>query len=619
MIDGLSHLVWREPLWLWLALYPWLLWSLRGFMGRPRGRDYADPQLMPWARARATGRFEPRRLWRHAVLALAWLLFAMAMAGPRMAEADYDQDKENYTELMVVLDVSRSMTARDVAPGRLERAKLELHDLIARSERLKIGLVLYAARPHLMTPPTDDKSVLRHDLQVLRYGLLPTEGSNLQRAIEFAAKHFTSDQSARALLLVTDGEIPTNDATAQARLDDTVTRLAQQGIALYALGIGTPEGAPLLAQQGGWLRYRNEAVVSRLHEDRLQTLAVLGNGSYATVTDTDAEWRELYDQNIKYLHAADTGRKGDSLIEWRELYGWCLVPAALLMLLAYVEPRRGSLGTAPLLGLAVFVISGWLNPPLAQAVTESWQQRAYQAYSNKSYLEAKQGYARVAGYIGRMGEGSSAYQLGEYQEATQLFTQAILDADSDALRAGAVFNLANSHYQLEDYGTAVALYREALRYDPNDQAAQLNLGFAVALQKWQQQRDGDSGGTGRQGRGPRSARLAEGADVVSGNLSIDDEDDAEPAPIPGVSDPRPLSGADLIEQGIHHSRPAVQQATEFEDPEWHYAVTSPERIVLQRNLLKVDESILWKRIFEAEEEFPAPVETPHELPDMPPW
>jgi Ca-activated chloride channel family protein len=552
------------------------------------------------------------------VLALAWLLFAMAMAGPRIAENDYKQDKENYTELMVVLDVSRSMTARDVAPSRLERAKLELQDLIARAERQKIGLVVYAARAHLMIPPTDDKTVLRHALQVLRYGLLPTEGSNLQGAIEFASKHFTSEQSARALLLVSDGEISTNDATAEARLDDMVSQLAQQGVSLYALGIGTPEGAPLLAQQGGWLRYRNEAVVSKLHEDRLQELAVLGNGRYSAVSETDAEWQKLYDKNIKYLHTADTIRKGDRLIEWRELYGWCLIPAALLMLLTYVEPRRGSLGTSHLLWFAVFVISGWLNPPLAHASDESWQQRAYQAYSNKSYLEAKQGYARVAGYGGRMGEGSSAYRLGEYQEAVQLFTQAILDADNDARRARAVFNLANSHYQLEDYGAAVTLYREVLRYAPNNQAAQLNLDFAIAMQK-QQQRDGDSGGSGRQGRGPRTTQPPEGTDVTSGNLSIDDEDDAKPPPIPAIPDSQPLPDSDLIAQGIFHSRLAVQQATEFKDPTWHYAATSVERIVLQANSLKVDESILWKRIFEAEEDFPAPVETPRELPDMTPW
>ena len=142
MMDILAHLVWREPLWFWFALCPWLLWLLHGFMGWTRGRDYADPQLMPWARAHVAAQLELRRFRRHALLALAWLLFAMAMAGPRVAQTTYDQDRKNDTQLMVVLDVSRSMTARDVEPSRLERARLELEDLITREQRLKIGLVV---------------------------------------------------------------------------------------------------------------------------------------------------------------------------------------------------------------------------------------------------------------------------------------------------------------------------------------------------------------------------------------------------------------------------------------------------------------------------------------------
>lgn len=620
MMDALSHLLWREPLWLWLALCPWSLWGLRGFVRRPRGRDYADSHLMPWARAQVAQRLELRRFWRHALLALAWLLFAMAMAGPRLAKTGYDQNKDQYTELIVVLDLSRSMTARDVTPSRLERARLELEDLIARAERLKIGLVVYAARSHLMTPPTDDKSVLRHDLQVLRYGLLPTEGSNLTGAIKFAAGQFTSGRSAHALLLVTDGEMPMEEAAAEATLNDTVARLAQQGITLYALGVGTSEGAPLQGPQGDWLRYRDKPVVSRLHEDRLQELAILGNGRYAGVSDTDAEWQVLYDQNIRHLHATGVSRTGDSLIEWRELYAWFLVPAVLLLLLAYGESRRTTLGSSSLLWLAVFVMTGSLHAPLAHASSESLQARAYQAYSQQSYREAKQAYASVAGFVGRMGEGSSAYRLGEYREAVRLFTQAILDADSDAQRAHAMFNLANSRYRFEDYGAAVALYQEVLRYAPDDRASQLNRAFAIAMQQ-QQQRDGEGEGgvSGRQGGGPRAARLADGTDVTSGRLSLDNEDDTRPPIIPPLPETQPPSGSDIIERGIYQSRPMVEQATEFRDPAWHYAATSPERIVLQANALKVDESILWQRIFEGEEGFPAPIETPRELPDMQPW
>jgi len=617
MLDNLTHVVWRDGLWLWLAISPWLLWVLQMLLGRSHEGEYADSHLLPWARASIVSRLELKRYWRHAVLALAWLLFAVAMAGPRIAITEVRQDRQHDTQVMVVLDVSRSMTARDVAPGRLERAKLELEDLIAREQRLRIGLVVYAARPHLMIPPTFDKSVLRHGLQAVRNSLLPTEGSNLPAAIEFAARHFDSDQAARVLLLVTDGEIPADDSASDAKLSDSVSLLAQQGIAVYALGIGTLEGAPIQTPEGDWLSYQNKAVVSSLQEDRLRNLTRLSNGHYTAVSDTDADWQKLYDQNIRYLHAAGSSPSDSDMTEWHELFGWFLVPAVLLLLLTCVEWQRGSARGITGVWFAGLLVSAVVPVPSAQAFSESWQQQAYHAYSNESYLEARQAYAKVTGFDGRMGEGSSAYRLGQFQEAVQLFTQAVLDAENDLQRARAVFNLANSRYQLGDFEAAAALYQEALRYDPADRASQLNLKFALAKikQKTDDAKNGGDDAANRSGRGPRNARAVDGTEVGSGSsVSIDERDDAE-SPSVSIADIQPLSAAALLQQ----SRPAVEQATTFTDPSWQYEKTSPERIVRQATSLKVDNSILWKRIFESEEGFPAPVDTPRELPDMPPW
>ncbi|MCG6870690.1 MAG: VWA domain-containing protein, partial [Gammaproteobacteria bacterium] len=503
MIDTLSPLLWREPLWLWLAGYPWLVWLLRGFLQRPRGRDYADPRLMPWARSRAGRLPRSGRLWRHAAWALAWLLFAMAVAGPRVAENRSGLEPGDYPELMIVLDVSRSMTARDVSPSRLERARLELRDLLARSDRLRIGLVVYAARPHLMVPPTADRSVLEHALGLVRHGLLPTEGSDLAAAMEFAAAGFSPAGSARGLLLVTDGEIPEGDAGPAPGLDDTVTRLARQGIAVHVLGVGTPAGAPLLAPEGGWLHYRGEGVVARLHGERLQRLATLGNGRYATVSATDAEWRNLYDQGIRQLNTVDVGSRDAGLILWRELFGWCLLPAVLLLLLAQLEAGRHSRVTVRLALLAALVLPGLLAPPAARAGSDSQQRRGYQAYNDRSFREAGRAFAQVPGFVGRMGEGASAYRLGDFRRAIGQFTQAALDADHDSQRARAVFNLANCHYQLRAYAVAAELYRESLRYEPTYPAARVNLEYALALQA-QQRRAGNAGdGSARAGGGPR--------------------------------------------------------------------------------------------------------------------
>jgi len=357
-------------------------------------------------------------------------------------------------------------------------------------------------------------------------------------------------------------------------------------------------------------------VVTGLQQQRLQRLAAIGHGRYAEVADSDAEWRQLYDQHIRYLQPADADGGDTGLTEFRELYAWCLVPAVLLLLLAHLQPRPAAAGTAAPLWLIPILLAGTLDPSPAQAAAENWPQSAYQAYQQQAYQEARQAYARVAGYAGRMGEGSSAYRLEEYGEAAQLFTRAVLDADSDQQRARAIFNLANCRYRLEEYAAAAELYRETLRYAPEDRAADINLDLALAMQKRQERQQRRNDASGRPGRGPRSGTPPEDADLSGGGLSIDDAANLRTTTLPATSPP---AGADRIEQSIYQSRPVVEQASGFEDPDWHYAATSPERILLQADALTIDESILWQRIFEGEEGFPAPLETTRELPGVLPW
>ncbi len=611
MSDALAHLVWREPLWLWLACWPWFVWGLRAVLERPGRAEYADRALLPWARARAPHRAEPWRLWRHAAMAFAWLLFAMALAGPRVAEGRYGQDAAQVPQVMVVLDVSRSMTAHDVAPSRLERARLELHDFIARADGLRIGLVVYAGRPHLMVPPTDDKRALRFYLDAVRYGVLPTAGSNLPDALAFAAARLAPTAAPRALLLVSDGETPRADAA----LEGAVAELRKRGIHVYALGVGTEAGAALPAAQGGWLREGGQPLLVKLHARRLQRLAALGNGRYAAVADSDADWQRLYDGGLRHLTTARRGAGDSGLTVWRELNGWFLLPALALLLLAHTAPPR-RIPAAPLAALMVLAAatSGLLAPTPAHAQSGSLQARAYTAFAGKSFGEARRLYGRVAGYPGRMGEGSSAYRLGDYRAAVQLFTQAVLDADDDAQRADALLNLADSHYRLEDYDTAAQIYRDVLRYRPQDRAAQVNLGYAVAMLERRQRRARESSsGPARQGRGPRTASPSEGTEVTSGRLRLSEK----PAVPYGTNGAHAASGP--AREGIDSSRPAVADAREFADAQWQYADTSLASMIRRANAIQVDEAVLWKRIFEAEEGFPAPLSEPQSLPGMPPW
>jgi Ca-activated chloride channel family protein len=617
MTEWFADLAWREPRWLWLALFPWALLLIRQLGLRGVTGDIADRRLLPWVIARHRALFRQQQFWRHVLLMMAWLLFALALSGPRLPRTVFDQNQEHYGELMVVVDLSRSMTADDVSPSRLQRAKLELYDLVERTRQLRVGVVVFAARPHLLSPPTSDKNLLRFYLQQLRYGLLPTEGSDLRSALAFTIRQFSPRRSTRAVLLVTDGETSRVDAAYEQSLENLATQLKQQGIQLFALGTGTTKGAALLDHDGSWLYHQNRPVVSRLRHKRLKHLTTIGNGRFSRIEDNDSDWRVLYDQGIARLQVAGALARGQGLVSWQELYPWFLFPASVLWLLAYWRPNIKVRQVIPI--TASLLLGFALLSPVAnsEAASGNWHKRAYDAYAQQSYQQAKQWYGRVRGYAGRMGEGSSAYRLGQYPEAVKQFIRATLEADSDVQRADALFNLANSYFKQEQYQEAADTYRDVLHYRPADANARLNLEYAIALARKKEKQPGT--GVRQPGSGAGTASLPEGSDIGDSSVTYEAQADTGKTPLPLVTDTTSGPIPDLVSHGIQRAELAAKKIEESEDPTWTYDVTTPEAVGLVAGPSSVDESILWQRILEYEEEFPVLVETPHLLPGILPW
>jgi len=617
-MSGWFDMTWREPVWLWLALIPWLMIGLRRWLGMSVRTAYADSALLPWAQTRQSGYLLGRRYWRYLVSAIAWLLLAAAMAGPRQAQSVYTGQQDHLPELMIVLDVSHSMTARDIQPTRLQRARLELYDLVSRIEGWRIGLVLYAAHPHLLLPPSRDKSLLRYYLQLPRDGLLPTEGTDLLTALRYAAQVNKPSDVHRTLLLLTDGDTSRMDATYQQSLQDSVTTLRQQGVTLYILGVGTAAGAPLLDQQGGWLEYQGKPVVTHLQRQRLEQLARLGGGNYATVRDDSSDWQSLYDNGIARDAVAATQDNSKTLIVWHELFGWFLMPGIVLLLLANWQPRRseGLHTTAPLLLvglLSTFVF--FAVPGQSYADNSITLQQAYQAFKQQDYRQAQHAYRMFPGYAARMGEGSSAYHLENYTTALQQFTLAVLAANTDAQRADALFNLGNSYYQLNRFSDATVIYQDVLRYRTGDVAVKHNLQLAqkLAREQLQQQADGTSG---RQGRGPRIGKLDANQDLSRGSMTLDNNDKTKPYELTTKS---PATVSDQAEKQLDTATLADDKISSIDDRNWDYAIGSTQDIAIQDYATKVDQSQLWQRLFESEEGVPAALERPQTPAGIRPW
>lgn len=324
------------PLWfLGLLVVPLLGWRWHRSGGQVSGRwrRYADAHLLPFL-SREAATVEPPPAWRSGGFlywALLWLLLLTALAGPRWEQRELQLAAPG-DSLLILLDLSRSMNATDVAPSRLARARQEIEDLIERNlhaggTSLRLGLIAFATRPYGIAPISADSLGLRHRLPALTTDLTRDSGSRLLAALERATQWLNAlpDEGARCLLLISDGDFDEPELTTE------VAALTAQGLRLSVLGLGTPEGALVPAAAGAQplLDAQGAPVHSRLNEPLLRTLAEAGAGVYRRadyrMQDTDAILKATLDGRRMTRAAGDRARV------WREAFHWPLLLLALLL------------------------------------------------------------------------------------------------------------------------------------------------------------------------------------------------------------------------------------------------------------------------------------------------
>jgi Ca-activated chloride channel family protein len=282
----------QQPLWFLglLALAPvaWWLWRSAARAAKGPIHRYADAHLLP--HLSGTRELRTSERWgRFLAWSLLWLLLLTAMAGPRW---DYEDVRLFHPgdNLLILLDISRSMNADDVRPSRLGRARQEIQDLIVQNRRLRLGLIAFASVPHVISPVTEDSRTILTALPALSTDLSRLQGSRLNQALDRAQVLLDAlpEDSSRSLLLISDGDFD------EPGLIERIRALAANGVRLHVLGIGTPEGAPVPGPRGGPMRDTSgQPIRSKLNEPELQALADAGQGIYRRADYRDADTREV--------------------------------------------------------------------------------------------------------------------------------------------------------------------------------------------------------------------------------------------------------------------------------------------------------------------------------------
>ncbi|MCA9412610.1 MAG: VWA domain-containing protein, partial [Candidatus Omnitrophica bacterium] len=199
-------------------------------------------------------------------------------------------------DIVIALDLSRSMLAEDFTPNRLEKAMQEIKSFMKLLEGDRIGLVVFSGEAQILCPLTLDYGAASLFLEEVNTDWLPTPGTNLTDAIDVATKAFvTEEQGFKNIVLITDGEGHEGDPVEAAK------KAAEQGITIYAIGIGQPEGVPIpIEDDSGSVTYvrdsKGERVTTKLDIDTLQQIAAVTGGRWHQATGGQLELREIYEE-----------------------------------------------------------------------------------------------------------------------------------------------------------------------------------------------------------------------------------------------------------------------------------------------------------------------------------
>jgi Ca-activated chloride channel family protein len=453
-----------EPIWLAVGALAVVAVILLEMGARRRRRQavhlFAAEHLVPGLTASVS---PGKRLLKRVLLISAVALVFIALARPHLFY-QWSEETRSGLDVLIAVDCSKSMLTEDVKPNRIERAKLAVEDFAERLPDNRLGLIAFAGDAFLECPLTLDHEAFLDATRDLDTDTIPRPGTDLATAIDEAVEALRSQpNNLKFMILVTDGEDLEGRAIASAQ------EAAKQGMKIYTVGVGTPEGGliPQRDDSGGvtFLRDSNDDVVhSRLDESTLTQIAQITGGAYEPLGQRGEGLQAIYDRYIATLPKQNLEERRQK-IRW-EQYEWPLGLAIILLVAEFllrerarltvipaVEPPRRSRRAAPEIAAAarlLLLAALWgLAPGIGRAASQATI--AERDYKSGQYADSAQKYGEASAnqpdrHDLLYDEGDAAYRAGEYDEAEDAFHKALQTPDLK-LQENSYYNLGNTQFK----------------------------------------------------------------------------------------------------------------------------------------------------------------------------
>lgn len=274
-----------------------------------------------------------RQVVKISLVLISLFLLVIALARPQIG-TKIEEVKREGVDVLVAIDVSKSMLARDVPPSRLDKAKHEVESFIDRLRGDRIGLLAFSGVAFVQCPLTLDYGAAKIFLDILDPQLIPVPGTAVGAAIQKAIETFDQqERKHKVLVLITDGEDHGQD---MMRFAEEAER---QGIIIYTVGIGSPQGEPIPETSGSGFKknQRGEVVITKLDEFTLEKIALQTGGKYFRATSGEDELDKIYNE-ISQMEKKELGSLQFSQFEDR--FQYFIAVAMLLLLCEFMLPER---------------------------------------------------------------------------------------------------------------------------------------------------------------------------------------------------------------------------------------------------------------------------------------
>lgn len=395
--------------------------------------------------------------------------------------------KRNGIDLMIALDVSKSMLAEDVKPNRLERAKQVITRIIDKLSNDRIGLVIFAGKAYLQMPMTTDHSAAKMYLAATSPDDVPTQGTVFSEALKMCYAAFnTKEKKYRSIILITDGEDHDEDAI------KVTQELAGQGVMVNTIGIGSPEGAPIMDRETNTYKKdeNGNTVITKLNEEELQKIAEAGNGLYQLYSNTDQVTSNI---QSKLSSIGETTLVDSSFANYKTFFIYFLFGALLLLIIELFIPERRNKYARQIAGVLLFMIIGQVS--IAQNINKEIMS-GNELYNNQQYQKAADIYGKVlskspGNTTAVFNLGNTFYKDGKGDDAIKQFDEIIAHSHDRDINEKAYYNKGVALQQQQKLEECISAYKSALKIAPKDEEARQNLERALAKKKQQQRKSNE--------------------------------------------------------------------------------------------------------------------------------